>query len=163
MKKNQIVVYGTGEMAMFLASRAHPHTEIIAYLDSTRFDEYIDKIPIIAEHSLRDLDYDYVIIAFGDIELGKKKLIDLGVDESIIGAYNYSHNSNTYKQMLVQFQTNFFESNNHKIVLEYFDVIPTKYFLSTMRVSSELYPFIESDYVREMTLALISEQIYKKT
>lgn len=160
MEKTRIVLFGTGALSKFLTAHLRENIELAAYLCSDAGNS-IDGVPVLSMEQLQSIDYDYVIVAFGNTPKGIELLRNAGVPDNKIVGYAYS--GMTYENSLLQKQCEQFTAEmlcNEKIS-ELFDVAPKKYFVCGMNVP-ESYDMIEQDYVREQTLAFLAEEIHRK-
>lgn len=165
MKKSRLLIYGSGEIARFLIGRVRVETVlVVAVADNRCSKTELMGIPVIPEDSILTTDFDFIVIAFGDVDQGYRTLRDrFRIPKEKIAAYNCSYNSPTYERIFSNFQTSIRQEFNHDAVERLFDVVPTRYFPCTMRVSGEVDNIVEKDYVREQTLVLISEIIKNKS
>ncbi len=160
----RIMIYGTGEISSFLSSNLNgKKAEIVAYIDNALSGKSYNNIKVIHESIIPDINFDYLIIAFGDVQKGIDTLVkQYNIPKSKIAAYNFAHSNETYRLINNKVQNEIYTYLNHQVIEEIFELNPHKYFLSTMRVNNELSDIIEFDYVREQTLALLGEEIYRK-
>lgn len=159
----KIVIFGTGGLAEFLVKYVKKDVTIVGYCDSYDYAERkINGIPVVSVDSLRELNYDYIVIAFSDVEQGKKILIEQGVDaKKIVGyhfnfAYNYDKNPYQIKcDKLLQ------DELSTKEIENLFELPEKKYYLCSTNVP-EKREIIEQDFVREQTLAFLASEIKRK-
>jgi len=156
----KIVLFGTGALSKFLTGKVKENVEIIAYIDSGLKGE-INDIPIISVNDLRELEYDYIVVAFGNTIKGIEILSDCGVPVEKIVGYAYSgldYNHNLIQQELEKL---LHEKLRDRLITKLFDVNNKKYYLCGMNVScNDLV--IDRDFVREQTLSFLAEEIRRK-
>lgn len=158
----KIVFFGTGGLAQFLVQYIKSNVSIVAYINSYVDVENIDGVPVLPVSALEKIEYDYIIIAFSDVERGKKILIDQGVTADKIigyhynGAYNYDNNP-------YQIECDKFLQDElcTKRLGDFFELPEKKYYLCSMNIPDERI-IIEHDFVREQTLALLAHEIKRK-
>ena len=116
-------------------------------------------MPIIGPDDLYDIQFDYVCIAFGDVEKGFKTLLNKGIEKNKIFAYSYDHVWK-YDENMFQLQNDKYTKDmlNSYLVPEIFDIPEKRSYLCSMNILEET-SVIERDYVREQTLALIVKEI----
>lgn len=158
----RIVMFGTGGLSQYLVKHIKEDVSIIAYIDSFGNGGNIDGVPVLSTSELVHIDYDYVVIAFSDVEKGKRILIDQGIDVNKIIGYHYNG--------VYNYETNPYQIACDKILREQlltnkiediFDLPEKKYFLCSMNIPDER-KIIEQDFVREQTLALLVKEINRK-
>lgn len=160
MKK--IVFFGTGGLAQFLVQHIKNDVTVAAYINSYENGEMIDGVPVLPVSALSQVDYDYIVIAFSDVERGKRILIEQGVDADKIigyhynGAYNYDNNP--YQR---QCDTFLQDALYTKRIEDFFDLPGKRYYLCSMNIPDERI-IIEHDFVREQTFALLAHEIIRK-
>jgi hypothetical protein len=157
------IIFGTGGYASLLSENIKVGTKIVAYLDTfENSPKSINGIPVIKLEQLNDYIFDYIVIGFSKIMTAIQVLHKAGITDDKIVGYSFIE-SKPYNDNFFQIQTNEIIKHltlNEKIV-ELFDIPTKKYFLCAMN-KPEDYKLIESDYVREMTLKFLSEEIYRK-
>lgn len=158
----KIILFGTGGLAQFLVQYIKSDVTIVAYIDSYEIGGNINGIPILAVDAIREIEYDYVVVAFSDVERGKKILFEQGVNVDRIvgyhynGAYNY--NNNPYQQECDKFLQNMLCT---KKIESFFELPEKKYYLCSMNILDDR-TIIEHDFVREQTLVLLAHEIARK-
>lgn len=160
MKK--VVFFGTGGLAQFLVRYVKKDVTIVAYIDSYEIGGKINGVPILPVSALAKMDYDYVVIAFSNIERGKRILVEQGVaTEKIIGYhYNgvYNYDNNPYQLKCDNFLQELLSTDK---IEDLFELPEKKYYLCSMNIPEER-EIIEHDFVREQTLALLAREIRRK-
>lgn len=160
VEKTRIVLFGAGALSKFLTAHVKDHVEIVAYLLSESLEE-IDGKPVITFNDLQNIEYDYVVVAFGNTPKGIDMLKAAGVpDEKIVG---YAYSGMTYDTSLLQQQCNrlMVDMLRNEKATELFEIEKRSYYLCGMNVP-ETTEIIGRDYVREQTLAFLAEEIYRK-
>ncbi len=163
MKK--IVMFGTGGLAKFLERHTLPDTQIVAFVDTyvENSGEELEKwlnIPIYSFDARweTEVNFDYVVIAFADVDKGMEQLRKKGIKKEKIVAYGgfnqKSHNKGNYLKALES------EYNLAKIPMLFHLNIPYPNICNMNIPNSSI---VESDFVREQTLYLLSEQIKRKS
>jgi hypothetical protein len=160
MKK--IIIYGTGAIGLLLTQYVDTErAQIVAYVDDFREGVYNDT-PIVKTNDLNKLEFDYICIAFGNVEKGFKTLIERGIEKEKIFAYTYScelgYNENTFQSQSDEYVRSKF---NTFLIPELFHIPEKRKYLCSMNILEETN-IIEKDYVREQTLALIVKEIKRK-
>lgn len=160
MKK--IIFFGTGGLAQFLVKYLKKDVTIVAYIDSYENGGNINGVPVLPVGRIAEIEYDYIVIAFSDVEKGKKILVGQGVAaEKIIGYhYNgaYNYDNNPYQQECDALLQNALCT---KKIEDFFELPEKKYYLCSMNIPDER-TIIEHDFVREQTFALLAREIIRK-
>lgn len=161
----KIIIFGTGGLAHFLSENLDKSkAEILAYVDTINliFGNNIDGIPVIELNKIENYVYDYIIIGFSDIIKGFDILQKYGISKDKIVAYSfngaYDYKKNYWQNKIEEIIHKEF---NDRIVSDIFLVPSKSYYLCSMNIRGESYT-IESDFVREQTLILISWEIRRK-
>lgn len=161
MKKTRIILFGTGALSKFLTEKAREDVEIVAYLLKESSGGELNGRPVISLDMLKNTEYDYIVVAFGDTPMGIKALQAANVpDDKIVG---YAYSGLSYKDSILQQRCEKFNDlalKNEKIP-ELFHLPAKKYYLCGMNIP-ERTSVIERDYIREQTLAFLAEEIYRK-
>lgn len=160
MEKIRIVLFGVGALSKFLTEHIKDNVEIVAYLLSES-DGEINGKPIISPEELQKIDYDYVVVAFGNTPKGIEFLKKANVLENKIVGYAYS--GMTYENSILQEKCKELTRSllRNEKVQDLFNLPEKEYFLCGMNVL-ETNEVIERDYVREQTLAFLAEEINRK-
>jgi hypothetical protein len=67
----RIVMFGTGGISHLLGSHCRKDVEIVAYLNTVDRDvDKINEIPVIGMKELKNVIYDYIVVAFNDVRKG---------------------------------------------------------------------------------------------
>ena len=161
MKK--IVIYGTGGISIFLTQHLKgENAKIIAYIDDLQWGGAINDVPIIKIDELENLTFDYVCVAFSNVEKGFRALMEQGIERDKIFAYSYNlawiYNENKYQLQSDKFVRG---TLNTFLIPEFFDIPEKRNYLCSMNIMEEVN-VIENDFVREQTLALIAKEIERK-
>lgn len=160
MRKIQIVLFGAGAISKFLAGHIKNNVEIVGYLLNTK-DNEINGIPVISMNELNAIDYDYVVIAFGNTPKGVELLKKANVPGKKIVGYAYS--GMDYGNSLLQQNCNEAVHNtlNDEQIPQLFDLPSKRYYVCGMNIQ-ENQKVISRDFVREQTLALLADEIKRK-
>jgi len=159
----KVVLFGTGGLAQFLYRNKRVDVSIEAFISSFESGYQIEGIPVVALKDLDKLEYDYIVIAFSDIEKGKSALEELGVEEQKIvgysynGAYDYADNP-----WQIECDAVLQKGTCSEHIGEIFCVPAKKHYLCSMNIP-EASDLIECDFVREQTLALLANEITRKS
>lgn len=160
MNKKHMVIFGIGALSKMLTKHIKDNTRIIAYLVNDMNGE-VDGIPIISLDDLDRVEYDYIVIAFGNTKKGIDILIKAGVPQNKIVGYACS--GLTYENNFLQQEI---DCVAHKIlqdevIPELFNIPQKRFFLCSMNIL-ENREVIKRDFVREQTLAFLAEEIYRR-
>lgn len=160
MEKKRIILFGTGALSKLLTEYCKDSVEIIAYLLNEAGDEINGK-PIISLSQLQNIEYDYIVVAFGNTPKGIEILKKENVPESKIVGFAYS--GINYEDSLLQRKCNdwVYEILQNEKIPQLFDLPQKKYYICGMNIQ-ENQNIISRDYVREQTLALLADEINKK-
>lgn len=160
MRKIQIVLFGAGAISKFLAEHIKNNVEIVGYLLNTK-DNEINGIPVISMNELNAIDYDYVVIAFGNTPKGVELLKKANVPGKKIVGYAYS--GMDYGNSFLQQNCNEAVHNtlNDEQIPQLFDLPSKRYYVCGMNIQ-ENQKVISRDFVREQTLALLADEIKRK-
>lgn len=159
----KVLIFGTGGLAQYLYKHKAEETTIVAFLSSFEANERcIEGIPVVSIEEVNQYIYDYVVIAFSDVEKGKRILNSLGVENRKIVGYScnsaYDYAENPYqKECDKTIKGRLLTENIAKLFL----VSEKRYYLCSMNVP-ETKEVIEHDFVREQTLALCAKEINRK-
>lgn len=134
----------------------------MAYVLDKGYGTSLNGIPILDINTIRDIAYDYIIIGFSNITKGKKRLLDLGVPSSKIVAYMPTTDYDYLDSLHNMIADKLAKDYNNDIIPSLFDISRPTYNLCRMSTHSNGEKNYLIDYVREKTLALISEQITQK-
>lgn len=157
-----IIMYGMGTLANYLTSHLKQDTHILAYALDFGFGSMINGIPIINIKTVNEYRYDYIVVGFSDISAGRRHLRRLCVPEEKIVCYMPTSDY-TYMDELDRIMNNTLISETHNdIIPELFTLDQPSYKLCGMSTHPIYNNIVRYDYVREQTLALISEQIVRK-
>lgn len=161
----RIVMFGRGGLAHFLADKLRrDRASIVAYADSYQENkgEKLDGIPIININEIDSMKYDYVVIAFSQVEKAFEILHTMGISRDKIIAYSFV-DAFDYKENIFQRQSEEFIHNrlNDYLIPEIFNIETKKSYLCSMNID-DVSCVIEKDYVREQTLGLIAKEIYRR-
>lgn len=155
--KERIIIFGTGSISKFLTEHIRKNVEIIAYMTTDGTDK-IEGKKVIALKQLGTLEYDYVVVAFGNTPKGIEVLKNAGVPETKIVGYAYS--GVNYDNNLLQKQCDIQIENlvRSKKTVDLFDLSAKKYYVCGMNIPEE-QDIITRDFVREQTIALLAKEI----
>ena len=78
MKEIRVVLFGTGALGKFLTEHLRERIRIAAYL-VTGTSEDINGVPTISLEKLDEVEYDYIVVAFGNTAKGIGILEKAGV------------------------------------------------------------------------------------
>lgn len=160
MEETRIVLFGTGAVSKFLTEHLKECTKIVAYL-VTGMSEDINGVPTISIEELRKIEYDYIVVAFGNTIKGIEILEKAEVPrEKIVG---YAYTGLSYEESFIQKECGRFVRNklrNEKIP-ELFDIPAKEYFVCSMNVLENI-DVIKKDFVREQTLAFLAEEVNRR-
>ena len=160
MKEIRVVLFGTGALGKFLTEHLRERIRIAAYL-VTGTSEDINGVPTISLEKLDEVEYDYIVVAFGNTAKGIGILEKAGVPkEKIVG---YAYTGLTYEESRIQKECDrtVRETLRSEKIPELFDIPEKKYFLCGMNVL-ENRDVIKRDFVREQTLAFLAEEINRR-
>lgn len=157
----KVVLFGTGSLSKLLTQHIRENVEIVAYLLSDGSGN-INGIPIISFNQLESINFDYVVVAFGDSIKGIKLLRNAGISDDKIIGYAYigqSYAENVFQQEIEKIRQQ--KIKDYKIP-ELFS-IPQRgmYLCGTNALDNR--DIIYRDYVREQTLSLIAKEIEKRS
>ncbi len=161
MNDKRVVIFGMGSLGQLLTEHTRPNVKIAAYLVSGGSGEFNGAPILSSPEELSNIDYDYVVIAFGNTPKGIEVLRKANIPEEKIVGYAYSgiaYENNVLQQSVNQ--TIDKEIKNAKVP-ELFDLPPKKYFICGMNVQ-ENQDVIERDFVREQTLSFLAEEIHRR-
>ena len=160
MERKRIVIFGTGSISKFLTEHRQSETEIIAYMTSNGDDNIEGKV-VISMDQLKQIEYDYVVVAFGNTPKGIEMLKRANVPlEKIVG---YAYSGADYEHNLLQQECDRLVHKNlaDEKIPELFNLPQKKYYVCGMNIQ-ENQNIISRDYVREQTLSLLAEEIIRK-
>lgn len=158
-----IIIYGTGTLSKFLMQNINlQEVNVIAYADSFNCNDKIDNIPVINEEDINKYKFDYIVIAFSNVKAGMEKLEKLNVDKSKVVAYSASNDKSFMNSI-----NNYCNNKMHSYLNDYdinkiFKLEQKNLYQCSMDTYKDYREIIEDDYVREQTLALLSEEIKRK-
>lgn len=134
--------------------------KIVAYLVNEA-SENINGIPVISLEKVREMEYDYIVVAFGNTIKGVEILEKAGVPKDKIIGYAYTGMS--YEDNLIQKECDkiVLEKLRNEKIPELFDISKKEYFVCGMNVP-ENRDVIKRDFVREQTLAFLAEEINRR-
>ena len=160
MNEKRIVIFGMGALSKMLTAHIKNTTKIVAYLLTESSGE-VEGTPIISLNDLDQVEYDYIVIAFGNTAKGIEILMKAGVPSNKIVGYTCS--GLTYEDNFLQKEL---DCMAHEIlhddkIPELFDIPQKRFFLCSMNVL-ENRNVIKKDFVREQTLAFLAEEIYRR-
>ncbi|MBQ8247814.1 MAG: hypothetical protein IJZ42_11825 [Lachnospiraceae bacterium] len=159
----KVIIYGTGAIANFLIEYIrYEKVKVVAYADSYSSDTQVRGVKVIKEKDIIKEEFDYIIIAFGNVRKGIENLSIIGIDPKKIIAYSPLADVRYYEKMFTICNEDARTYLNDDLLNDIFDLEPIKYHLCAMHTYKNYYEIIERDYVREQTLALISEEIKRK-
>ena len=99
MKEIRVVLFGTGALSKFLTEHLRERIRIAAYL-VTGTSEDINGVPTISLEKLDEVEYDYIVVAFGNTAKGIGILEKAGVPkEKNVG---YAYTGLTYEESRIQ-------------------------------------------------------------
>lgn len=160
MKEVKVILFGTGALSKFLTEHIREQIKIVAYL-ITGIGEMINGIPAVSLEQLREMEYDYIVVAFGNTIRGIEILEKAGVPKDKIVGYAYTG---------MLYEENLFQEECGRIIQEklcsekipeLFNVPEKEYFVCGMNVP-ENRDVIKRDFVREQTLAFLAEEINRR-
>lgn len=160
MGKKRIIIFGTGSISKYLTEHVKSDVEIIAYLTSDGADDINGKT-VLPLNQLRTIEYDYIVIAFGNTPKGIEVLKAENVPpEKIVG---YAYRGSDYETNLLQKECDrlVHECLSDERIPELFDLPQKRYYVCGMNIQ-ENQNVISRDYVREQTLSLLAEEIVRK-
>lgn len=160
MKEVRIILFGTGAISKLLTEHLRERTKIVAYL-VTGADEMINGTPTVLLEQLRETEYDYIVVAFGNTMKGIELLEKAGVPKDKIVGYAYT--GMPYEENLIQKECSRIirEKLRSEKIPELFDISTKKYFICGMN-APENKDVIKRDFVREQTLAFLAEEINRR-
>ncbi len=160
MGEIRIVLFGMGALSKFLTGRIRENIKIVAYLVTGMTGE-INGISVISVEQLQDIEYDYIVVAFGNTIRGIEILEEANVPKRKIVGYAYSGLS--YEESFLQKECGklIHEKLCNEKIPELFDIPVKEYFLCGMNVL-ENKDVIKKDFVREQTLSFLAEEIHRK-
>ena len=161
----RIIIFGMGAFAQELFCNKKKDTEVLAFLVTEDAEPgIVDNIPVIGIGSICEFEYDYIIIAFSDIEKGISKLHEVGVDDSKIVCYSFSGfglsdgKVSTIHKQAVEYAHLILKD---EMIPKLFNIEKKSLYLCTMNsfIDSRI---VTNDFVREQTLFLIAKEIERK-
>ncbi len=161
MDKIRIILFGTGALAKFLSGHLRENVEIAAYAASLPLERQNAGAPLISLDQIKDMDYDFAVVAFGDSAKGVDILKKAGVpEEKIVG---YAYIGIPYRDNIIQKKCDRIarEMTHSEKITELFDIPEKKYYMCAMNVPEHV-AIIERDFVREQTLSFLAEEINRK-
>lgn len=160
MKEIRVVLFGIGALSKFLTEHVREHTKIVAYLVTGMNDE-VNGIPVISLEKLREIEYDYIVVAFGNTVKGIEILEKAKVPKDKIVGYAYT--GLPYEESLIQKECGRIvqEKLRNEKISELFDIPTKEYFMCGMNIV-ESKDVIYRDFVREQTLAFLAEEINRR-
>ena len=161
MREKNIIIFGTGSISKLLVDNIRDDTCIVAYLANDEDRKSINDIPVIGFSDLDVIEYDYIVIAFGNSMRGVGALINCGVPREKIVAYTYC--GTRYEDSFFQNKLDeiFEEKLKTSIIPELFSLPQKRHFLCSMNMN-ENYGVIARDFVREQTLVFLGEEIKRR-
>lgn len=166
MKKNKIIMWGFGEIGLLLSQKLKTsENEIIAYTKSSfsgNEDEKINDIPLIPLADAIKLDFDYIVVAFADYMYALERLKSLCIPENKIIGFSPILGLKYQESYFHKKCNDFISGTTHSDKIpELFDIDKKDFYLCNMQIPT-MTAIIERDFVREQTLALISNEIKRK-
>lgn len=160
MKKIRVVLFGTGALSKFLTEHLREQAEIAAYL-VTGEKEDVNGMPTVSLEELCRIEYDYIVVAFGNTIKGIEILEKAKVPRDKIVGYAYTGMS--YEESFLQNECSRIvqEKLRNMKIPELFDIPAKDYFVCGMNVL-ENRDVIQRDFVREQTLAFLAEEINRR-
>lgn len=160
MKRTRIVIFGIGSISKFLTEHIRSDIEIVAYL-ITNGSDYVCGKKTISIEQLKEMEYDYIVVAFGNSIKGSQILEELGIPLEKIVVYAYS--GLDYQESVLQ--QDCWKILSQKMLSEHipqlFDLPSKRYYVCGMNIQ-ENQKVISRDFVREQTLALLADEIKRK-
>ena len=131
MGEIRIVLFGMGALSKFLTGRIRENIKIVAYLVTGMTGE-INGISVISVEQLQDIEYDYIVVAFGNTIRGIEILEEANVPKRKIVGYAYSGLS--YEESFLQKECGklIHEKLCNEKIPELFDIPVKEYFLCGM-------------------------------
>ena len=157
MKK--IVLFGTGSISKFLAMHIKEEVEIVAYLADNEHG-ILNGVPVVAFNDLKNIEFDFIVVAFGNSIKGIEILKDKGIpDEKIVG---YAYTGLLYKDNCIQQTLNEIKHNliRDEQIPYLFDLTTREIYLCDTNVIKN-EAIISRDFVREQTLSNLATEIYR--
>lgn len=162
MKK--IVIFGTGGLAHLLSKSTKESTKIVAYLDTVDLlKKKIGDIPVLNRiEDIKNIEYDYVVVAFAKVYEGIGYLVKAGIDKKRIVGYSFLDDT-PYIEKVIQKKVDLCINNEllNDSFEELFTIPKKKFYLCGMNIIGG-ESIIEQDYVREQTLYLLAKEIKRK-
>lgn len=160
MNEIRVVLFGTGALSKLLTEHLRERTKIVAYL-VTGTNEDINGIPTISLEKLHEVEYDYIVVAFGNTVKGIEILEKAAVPKDKIVGYAYTGLS--YEENLIQkeCERTVREKLRSEKIPELFDIPAKEYYVCGMNIL-ENRDVIKRDFVREQTLAFLAEEINRR-
>lgn len=162
MLYNRIVIFGMGAISKLLSSSVRVNTKIVGYLTSCSTYKANCDIPIYTSASqLKKIEFDYIVVAFGDAIKGITYLKKAGIPaEKIVG---YAYSGLKYADNEIQQLCNglFYDKINNSIIPKLFNLPIKKYYLCGINIA-ENQNIISEDFVREQTLSFLAEEINRR-
>lgn len=157
MKK--IVLFGTGSISKFLTMHIKEDIEIVAYLADNEYG-ILNGVPIVTVNDLKNIEYDFVVVAFGNSIKGIENLKDKGIPDDKIVGYAYTgllYKDNFFQQTLNEIRHDLIRDEQ----IPYLFDLPTReiYLCDTNVKKNEAV--ISRDFVREQTLSNLADEIYR--
>lgn len=160
MRKIRVILFGVGALSKFLTEHIRENVEIVAYL-ANEVNEEVNGVCTICLDQLKDMEYDYIVVAFGNVVRGIDILEKADVPKEKIVGYAYS--GQPYKESVIQRECRriVHEKLRNEKIPELFNVPVKEYFVCGMNVL-ENRDVIERDFVREQTLSFLAEEINRR-
>lgn len=164
MKETRVVLFGAGALSKLLTEHLREQTKIVAYLVTGMNGDIngdINGTPTISLEKLQEIEYDYIVVAFGNTIKGIDILEKAGVPKDKIVGYAYT--GLLYEESLIQRECSRMvrEKVRNEKIPELFDIAAKDYFVCGMNVLEDRR-VIERDFVREQTLAFLAEEINRR-
>lgn len=161
MQKKKIVLFGVGALSKLLTNSIRENIEIVAYIvDDDSGD--INGVPIVATRQVTSLEFDYVVVAFGNVIKGIEVLVNAGVPKNKIVGYANSGQTYEYNTMQQEMENLYHELVQDEKIPELFNLPQKHYYLCGMNIR-ENQEIISQDFVREQTLSFLADEIYRKS
>ena len=158
--RDRIIVFGTGSVAEYFINIVDAEkVDIIAFAQD-KPDTYFHGVNCIKTKDINMYEYDYVVVASGYVEKIIESLVTNGIPEEKIISFIYD-DSSTYKMIQSRISKVLDDKYNRRVAAKW---------LKEGIVLPEIYPAVvwnhevsvrcfQKDFVREMTLQLISKRI----
>ena len=161
---DRVIIFGTGSVAEhFLNVLDKEKIEIIAFCNSDPSIKEFHNVPCMIPEKIHSCDFDYILIASGNVEKITDMLVNLGISTDRIVSFIYDE-SDTYIWMADTIRKEIDKRYKRSVVDKWLkqDKILPNFYPAVIWDAERNISVFRKDFVREQTLRLLAESINTK-